>query len=135
MNRFEGQEDDGERGAGAATSQHRLYLKVVEHRIRNLVALANRLDRIEEGATPVCADYYQALVRNLMQALSRDLPQRTVRALLNTHPGAAELYENMHYATAGLSRAPPDGAMTSRTLAVLWLARVAVHTTARVRTP
>ena len=132
MNRFNAHEDAGQPVAGSHSGP---CLKAIEHRIRNLISLASRLDRIEAGETPVCANYYQALVRNLKQALSQDLPGPTLRTLLNGHPGAAELYENMHYASAGLSRAPPADAMTSQTLAVLWLARVAVPAALRVRKP
>lgn len=132
MDRSESHEDVDQR---IASSQTGICLRTIEHRIRNLVALANRLESIEESVAPVGADYYQALVRNLMQALSEDLPGRTVQALLNAHPAAAELYENMHYAKTGLSRSPPARAMASRTLAVLWLARVAVQATSRPRKP
>lgn len=147
MDRFEGHEDAGEHVAGVADSQSGISLKAIEHRVRNLVALAHRLERIEAGTAPVCADCYQALFRNLTQALSQDLPGPTIQTLLNTHPAAAELYENMHYARAGLSHAPPAGAMASQTLAVLWLARVggacgiahaqavSDHRTARVTRP
>ena len=77
MDRFEGHEDADERVAGIAgisdSQQHGICLKVIEHRIRNLIALAHRLESIEAGVTPVCANYYQALVRNLTRALSQDV--------------------------------------------------------------
>ena len=132
MDRFNAREDADQ---PVASSRSGPCLKAIEHRIRNLVSLASRLERIETGEAPVCADYYRALVRNLTQALSQDLPGPTLRTLLNVHPAAAELYENMHYATAGLSRAPPADAVTSQTLAVLWLARVAVPAALRIRKP
>ena len=139
MDRFEGHEDADERVAGisgiADSQQPGICLKVIEHHIRNLVALAHRLEGIEAGVTPVCANYYQALVRNLIRALSQDLPARTVETVLNAHPAVAELYENIHYATAGLSRASPSRAMASQTVAVVWLARVAVHSSSRMRGP
>ena len=139
MDRFEGHEDADERVAGIAgisdSQQPGICLKVIENRIRNLIALAHRLESIEAGVTPVCANYYQALVRNLTRALSQDLPARTVETVLNAHPAAAELYENMHYATAGLSRASPSREMASQTVAVVWLARVAVHSSSRMRGP
>ncbi len=135
MDRFESHEDAAEHAAGVADAQSGISLRVVEHRIRNLVALTHRLEQIEAGLTPVCADYYQALVRNLTRALVQGLPGRTIQTLLNSHPAAAELYENIHYARAGLSRALPADAMASQTLAVLWLARVAVHATSREHPP
>lgn len=135
MDRFEDHEDASEHAAGVADSQSGISLKAVEHRIRNLVALAHRLEQVEAGLTPVCANYYQALVRNLTRALSQDLPGRTLQTLLSAHPAAAELHENMHYARAGLSHARPACAMASQTLAVLWLARVAVHAAASMRKP
>lgn len=135
MDRLESHEDAGGRIADVAYSRSRIGMRALEHRIRNIVALAHRLEQIEAGPTPVCADYYQALVRNLTQALAQDLPGRTIQTLLNSHPAAAELYENIHYAKAGLSRALPADAMASQTLAVLWLARVALHATSSLRKP
>ena len=130
MNRFEGHEGSGEHVTSVAASQCGISLKAIEIWVRNLVALAHWLERIEAGVTPVGADHYLALVRNLTQALSQDLPQRTVAALLNAHPAAAELYENLHYATAGLSRATPARAIASQTQAVECLARLAYSTRA-----
>lgn len=94
----------------------------LDDRIRNLVELAQRLERLEQGSAPICANYYQALVRHLMWALSEDLPGAVVQTVLLAHPAAAELHESMHYAEWGLARSPLPHAVAARSLATRWLA-------------
>jgi hypothetical protein len=77
-------------------------------RIETVVALSRLLDRVERTATPIGADQYRSLVRQLQQVLSTELPPEALKAVFNAYPSAAELYENMHYATAGLALASLD---------------------------
>lgn len=132
MNPFDGHEDAGQR---IDDPEHRVRMKALENRIRNLLELVHRLDRIEQGGAPVCAHDYQVLVRNVMRALAQELPGATLRAVLNTHPAAAQIHENMHYATAGLSRAPYARGLVSQMVAAGCLARLAMQAPVRVRKP
>jgi hypothetical protein len=80
----------------------------LQTRIETLIALARLLDRVEASPVPIGADQYRALVRQLGAALSAQIPEPALEAILGAHPGAAELYENLHYEQSGLSRSGLD---------------------------
>ncbi|MBL8344800.1 MAG: hypothetical protein JNN03_05115 [Rubrivivax sp.] len=73
----------------------------------------------------VDAHQYQVLVARLKAALSEDLPEPALDAILGAFPAAAEVYENMHYQHSGLSRSPLERSVSSEKLATQWLARFA----------
>ena len=77
----------------------------IRHRLEHLIALAGLLERIEQRRMDVGAEQYRALVVRLQRALGEELPGDALQAVLAAHPATAELYENLHYAQAGLSRA------------------------------
>lgn len=89
----------------------------VKSRLENVIALARLLERVENNPTPISPDQYQALVRQLKQALAQELPHDALQAVLGAHPAAAELYENTHYAQSGLSRASLERSVNSEMLA------------------
>ncbi|MEO8081685.1 MAG: hypothetical protein ABI641_14225 [Caldimonas sp.] len=93
-------------------------------RLETVIALARLLDRVEASPVPVGADQYRQLVRQLTAALAEPLPDSALQAILGAHPGAAELYENLHYATTGLARAPLDRSVGSEMLACQFIHRV-----------
>jgi hypothetical protein len=93
--------------------------------LETAMALARILERVEHSAATVNADQYQVIVARLKSALSEDLPEDALRAVLGAHPSAAELYENMHYVHSGLSRASLERSVSSEMLATQVLARVA----------
>jgi len=99
-------------------------------RLESVMALARILERVEHSAS-VNADQYQVIVARLKSALSEDLPEDALRAVLGAHPSAAELYENMHYVHSGLSRASLERSVSSEMLATQLLARVARAARAR----
>ncbi len=82
------------------------HLESVKTRLENVIALARLLERIERSTTAPDPDQYRALVRQLGDALDADLPPPALEAILGASPATAELYENLHYARSGLSRAP-----------------------------
>jgi hypothetical protein len=86
-------------------------------RVENAVALAGMLQRTELGQLAVSADQYRRLVERLKLALDADLPQRALTLIVDTFPAAGELYENMRYAHAGLSRAPLERSVATERLA------------------
>lgn len=68
--------------------------------------LAGLLDRLDNSKVPVDAGQYRAVVQRLAEALDQVPPGLALDALLDAHPAAAALYENMQYAHAGLCRSP-----------------------------
>jgi hypothetical protein len=66
--------------------------------------LAELLERLEHSQVPVDAGQYRSVVEHLVHELG-DVPSGTaLGAILDTHPAAAELYENLNYQHAGLCR-------------------------------
>lgn len=100
-------------------------LETLRNRLETVIALARLLERVENSGVAVGADQYRALVRQLTAALSQEIPDDAVQAVLGAHPAAAEVYENMHYARSGLSRSPLDRSVGSEMLASQALARAA----------
>ena len=70
--------------------------------------LAELLDRLEYGKTAVDPGQYRLVVDHLVAELGQVQPSVELSALLDTHPAAAELYENLNYQHAGLCRSPLD---------------------------
>jgi len=92
-------------------------LESIQTRIETVIALARLLDRVEASPIPLGADQYRALIVQLRAALAAPIPQPALDAILGAHPGTAELYENMHYESAGLSRSPLDRSVATEMLA------------------
>ena len=92
--------------------------------LETVIALARLLERVERSAAPVDAGQYQLLVAQLKAALSQDLPQPALDAVLGALPAAAELYENMHYHLSGLSRSTLERSVASERLVADLLAKV-----------
>lgn len=89
-----------------------------------LAMLAGLFERVERRTDRIDADQYVALVERLKRALAADLPAEGLEAVLTLHPAVAELYENLHYAQAGLCRSPLDMAVAAETAARDALARL-----------
>ena len=100
-------------------------LESLKSRLETVIALARLLERVERSASPVGADQYRSLVRSLQAALAQELPDDALAAVLGAHPACAELYENMHYARSGLSRASLERSVGSEMLASQVLAKAA----------
>ena len=66
--------------------------------------LAELLERLEHSVEPVGAEQYRAVVQHLVNELNEVEPGTALGALLDTHPAASELYENVNYQYAGLCR-------------------------------
>ena len=75
--------------------------------------LAELLERLEHSAVPVGAEQYRSVVNRLASVLKQAQPGRELSALLDTHPAAAEMYENTVYQHAGLCRSPLDPALAA----------------------
>lgn len=88
----------------------------LQTRLETLIALARLLERVEASPVAISADQYRALVRQLKTVLGSNVPEPALRAVLGAHPATAELYENMHYGTSGLSRSPLDRSVATELL-------------------
>lgn len=75
--------------------------------------LSELLERLEHSTVPVGAEQYRSVVSRLASALKVAEPGRELSALLDTHPAAAEMYENNVYQHAGLCRSPLDPALAA----------------------
>jgi hypothetical protein len=85
--------------------------------------LAELLERLEHSAEPVGAEQYRSVVLHLINEFD-DVEQGTaLRAILDTHPAAAELYENVNYQYAGLCRSALDASLASEKQATEAIAR------------
>jgi hypothetical protein len=100
-------------------------LETLKNRLETVIALARLLERVEASGSAVGADQYRALVRQLGVALSQEMPDDALQAVLAAHPAAGEVYENLHYAQSGLSRSSLERSVGSEMLASQAIARAA----------
>ncbi|MBP6813949.1 MAG: hypothetical protein KA169_03605 [Burkholderiaceae bacterium] len=89
-----------------------------------IFTLAYLLEKLEQLPGPIGADQHRWVVDRLSQALAQAEPGPELDAMLDVHPGVAELYENLHYAHAGLCRHPLDSALSAEQSAQRLIARV-----------
>jgi hypothetical protein len=75
--------------------------------------LAELLERLEHSQEPVGPEQYLSVVNHLVEAFDSAPPGAELGALLDTHPAAAELYENMNYQYAGLCRSPLENSLSA----------------------
>ncbi|MBI5335863.1 MAG: hypothetical protein HZB72_14960 [Burkholderiales bacterium] len=72
--------------------------------------MARLLEKLDRSSEPVDAAQYRHVVQRLQQLMAdcaADGPaDDSLHAVLEVFPAAAELYENLHYAHAGLCCAP-----------------------------
>ena len=94
-------------------------------RLEIVIALSRLLERVEGSRVEIGADQYRALVRQLSGALEQELPAEALNAVLSAHPAAAQLYENLHYASSGLSRSSLERSVASEMAATQAIARIA----------
>ena len=81
--------------------------------LRTAVTLAELLHRVESSQPAIGADQYRRLVQHLAHLLGTLAGQPALGALLDAFPAAAAVYENLHYAQAGLCRAPLQASLDS----------------------
>lgn len=80
--------------------------------------LAGLLERLEHSAQPVAAAQYRSVAQHLIDELVDVQPGVALRALLDTYPAAAELYENVNYRHAGLCRSALDASVAAESQAL-----------------
>ena len=90
-----------------------------------ILTLARLLERLENSGVAMAADQYRSVVSHLAAELGKVTPDATLHALLDAHPAAAELYENLHYEQSGLSQSSLERSVGSEMLASQVLAKAA----------
>jgi hypothetical protein len=93
--------------------------------LETLIALARLLERVEASPIAIGADQYRALIGQVKAALGATLPEQALQAVLAAHPATAEVYENLHYETSGLSRSPLERSVATEMLASQLLHKIA----------
>jgi hypothetical protein len=94
--------------------------------VETVIVLAGLLERLERRPGRIDADAHRTVVERLGRALAApELPADALDAVLGAHPAAAQLYENLHYAHAGLLRSPLEAAVAAERQARELLERVA----------
>ncbi len=79
--------------------------------------LAQLLERLEHSQVPVDPVQYRSIVTHLVNEFGDVSPGEGLRTLLDNHPAAAQVYENLNYAVAGLCRSPLDISLAAERLA------------------
>ncbi|MEC5212667.1 hypothetical protein RCH06_001207 [Polaromonas sp. CG_9.5] len=97
--------------------------------------LAALLERLEQSSVPVGAEQYRSVVQHLVNELGDVEPGTALGALLDTHPAAAELYENVNYQYAGLCRSALDASLSAERQAKEVLDRAMRQAMNRSNTP
>jgi hypothetical protein len=97
----------------------------IRTRLETVIALAHLLECVETGTARTNADGYRRLVLGIQAALSEDIPADALQAILCAYPATGQVFENLHYAQSGLSRASLERSVTSELQAKLVLARAA----------
>ncbi len=84
-------------------------MKTLQAPTRTAAILAQLLERLDASPQPVDAHQYRTVASRLAAMLADTGVDW--QPLLAQSPAAAALYENLHYADAGLCRSPLDAAM------------------------
>lgn len=79
-------------------------MKTLESLPRAAVVVAHLLERLDASRQPVDAHQYRMVAQSLAEMMQDS--RVDWEPLLEHSPAAATVYENLHYATAGLCRAP-----------------------------
>lgn len=88
------------------------------------VRLAQLLQAMEGQGRAADPHQYRLIVEKLGAELREQQTHEALPQLLDHFPAAAEVYENLQYAHAGLCRAPLEASMTSELAARSLLERV-----------
>lgn len=93
--------------------------------LRVLASIAHLLERLERSTQRVDAAQYRSLVRVLQMELERVQDHPALPLVLAAFASAAQVYENMRYAQAGLCLHPIDESLATETAAADILRRAA----------
>ncbi|MEN9892432.1 MAG: hypothetical protein RLY78_2727, partial [Pseudomonadota bacterium] len=93
-------------------------------RLKALAELATLLEKLEREPGSASADQYRHVVERTRAQLQTTERDEALERLLRVRPALAELYENLHYAQAGLCRAPLEPALHAELAASALLRRL-----------
>lgn len=69
-----------------------------------ILTLAYLLEKMERHPGPIGAEQHRWVVNRLAAELATATPGEQLESILEAHPAATELYENLNYAHSGLCR-------------------------------
>ncbi|MES2978731.1 MAG: hypothetical protein V4731_09930 [Pseudomonadota bacterium] len=75
--------------------------------------LAELLERLEHSPVPVGPEQYRSVALHLVNELKDVQSDTELHILLDSHPAAAEVYENVNYEYAGLCRSSLDASLAA----------------------
>jgi hypothetical protein len=87
--------------------------KVIPVHLQVVLTLAHLLQKLEASREPVSAEQYRSVAERLGAELARVPADAAVQAVLDMHPAAAEIYENVNYRHAGLCRSRLETALAA----------------------
>jgi hypothetical protein len=79
----------------------------------NAQILSDLLERLDRSEVPVDAGQYRSVVLHLVHEIGDAVSGAELAVLLDSHPAAAELYENLNYEYAGLCRSSLDTSLAA----------------------
>jgi hypothetical protein len=85
--------------------------KAIPEHLAVVLTLAHVLEQLERSREPVGADQYRVVVRRLADELASVPADAALQAVLDAHPAASQVYENLNYEHAGLCRSPFEHAL------------------------
>jgi hypothetical protein len=98
--------------------------KAIPQHLTVVLTLAHVLEQLERSSS-VGAEQYRSVVRRLADELASVPADAVLQAVLDAHPAAAEVYENLNYQHAGLCRSPLERATKAEMLAKDFIAKAA----------
>lgn len=107
----------------SATPTRRVAIEVPPE-LRQLAATGLLLEKLDRTPREASAEQYRGVVQRAAALLDAAEPGPVLEQLLGAMPALAELWENRHYATSGLCRAPLEAAMNAELDAATLLKRL-----------
>ena len=113
------------KSASTSTSKNASRAAVLSEQNVIILPLAALLQRLESSDVAVDAGQYRTVALRLANVLAQAKMDDTLQAILQAHPAASELYENVNYVHAGLCRSALDAGLSAEHSAKQLLARAA----------
>ena len=98
--------------------------KAIPQHLSVVLTLAHVLEQLERSSS-VGAEQYRSVVRHLADELATVPADPVLQAVLDAHPAAAEVYENLNYQHAGLCRSPLERSLSAELRAKEVIAKAA----------
>ena len=92
--------------------------------LQALAATAVMLERLDRLPREASAGQYRGVAQRAAALLDEAAPGPQLEQLLDVFPALAELWENRHYGTSGLCRAPLAAAMDAELAATALIRRL-----------